>query len=336
MTTNINPGEIVQLCYAFVGAKAALSAVELELFTELAKGPMDGEALRERLQLHVRSARDFFDLLVSLGMLERDGNVYRNTPDTDFYLDKQKPSYVGGLLEMVNERVYHFYGSLTEALKTGQPQNEAKTGGNFFEVLYSDQERLGQFMRSMTGLSRGATEAVVEKFPWQKYETFVDIGTAEGGLPVQVALGHDHIKGRGFDLPVVQPIFDKYISSFNLEGRLSFIPGDFFIDPLPKADVLVMGHVLHDWNLDEKMMLIGKAHGALPKGGALIVYESLIDDERRSSSYALQMSLTMLIETPGGFDYTGADCRGWMEEAGFQETYVEHLIGPEAMVVGIK
>ena len=97
-----------------------------------------------------------------------------------------------------------------------------------------------------------------------------------------------------------------------------------------------MGHILHDWDLNEKKMLLRKAHEALNTGGAVVVYESIIDDDRSKNAFGLLMSLNMLIETPGGFDYTGRDCIGWMKEAGFREARVEHLVGPESMVIGIK
>ncbi len=229
-----------------------------------------------------------------------------------------------------------FGANLTEALRTGQPQNEAKTGSDFFGALYADPARLRQFLHAMTGLSMGSAIAIAQKFPWDKYQTFIDIGAAEGGVPVQIALAHDHLTGGGFDLPIVQPIFEDYVASFGLSDRLRFYPGDFFADPLPQADVFVMGHILHDWNLDEKKILLSKAFDTLPKGGALIIHEAIIDDERRENAFGLLMSLNMLIETPGGFDYTGADCCGWMRESGFQETYVENLAGPDSMVVGIK
>ena len=292
--------------------------------------------MQTRLGLHPRSARDFFDALVALGMLERKNGLYTNTSDTDFFLDKAKPTYIGGFLEMANARLYKFWGSLTEGLKTGLPQNEAKEGGDFFGTLYADPTKLKAFLQSMTGLSMGVSKAIAHQFPWEQYRTFFDIGSAQGGLVVQVALAHPHIKGGGFDLPVTGPIFEEYIRSFDLNDRLRFIPGDFFQDPLPKADVVSMGHILHDWNLEEKRLLIAKAYDALPDGGALIIFESLIDDERRANAFGLLMSLNMLIELPGGFDYTGADCTGWLKDAGFRETRVEHLVGPDSMVIGIK
>ena len=330
------PEQIMNLGMAFWGSKTLLSAVEIGLFTALAKEPLDLETLSERLMLHPRSARDFLDALVALGMLERDGDQYANTTETDLFLDRAKPSYVGGLLEMANARVYPFWGSLTEALRTGKPQNEAKTGENFFTALYADPARLKNFVEAMASATLGAAMAIANKFPWDRYQTFVDIGTAQGALPVQVAQAHGHLSGGGFDLPPIGPFFEEYVDSHGLGDRLRFYPGDFFEDPLPAADVLVMGRILHDWDLEEKMMLLGKAYEALPENGALIVYESIIDDDRRENAFGLLMSLNMLIETPGGFDFTGADCRSWMSDVGFREAYVEHLVGPVSMVVGIK
>ena len=327
----------MQLGTAFWASKTLLSAVELGVFSELADaGALDGEALRERLGLHPRSAKDFFDALVALGMLEREDGRYANTAATELFLDRAKPSYVGGMLEMANARLYGFWGSLTEGLQTGVPQNEAKGGGDFFAALYADPARLAQFARAMSGISVGSGRAIAAKFPWQDHGSVIDIGCAEGAVPVQIALAHEHIRGGGFDLPPIEPIFDAYVDRFGLGERLSFTGGDFFADPLPEADVLVMGHILHDWDLDEKRILLQKAYDALPEGGALIVYEAIIDDQRRENAFGLLMSLNMLIETPGGFDYTGADCRAWMQETGFRESYVEHLVGPDSMVVGIK
>ena len=333
----VTPDAIMQLGLGFWGSKALLSAVELGLFSELAAGPLDGDALRERLGLHERSATDFLDALVALGMLEREDGRYSNTPATEVFLDRAKPSYVGGILEMANARLYPFWGSLTEGLRTGELQNEAKGGGeSFFEKLYADPQRLAQFARAMTAVSMGAAQAIAAKFPWQDRKTVIDVGCAEGMVPVQVALAHDHISGGGFDLPPLEPIFDQFVGGAGLADRLEFTGGDFFEQDLPQADVLVMGHILHDWDLDEKRVLLQKAHDALPDGGALIVYDAIIDDERRGNAFGLLMSLNMLIETPGGFDYTAADCRGWMQEAGFRESRVEHLVGPDSMVVGIK
>ena len=336
MNPTSSPEKIMQLGMAFWGSKTLLSAVELDVFTELAREPLDSPTLQARLELHPRSARDFFDALVALGMLERNNGLYSNTPDTNLFLDKHKPSYIGGFLEMANTRLYRFWGSLTEGLKTDLPQNESKEGGDVFGTLYADPIKLKSFLQAMTGVSMGANMAIAKKFPWDRYQTYYDIGSAQGGLVAQVALAHPHIKGGGFDLSPTGHIFEEYIRSFGLSDRLQFIPGDFFKDPLPQADVLSMGHILHDWNLEQKKLLINKAYSSLAAGGALIIFEALIDNERRENAFGLLMSLNMLIETPGGFNYTGADCTTWLKEAGFREIRVEHLIGPDSMVIGIK
>jgi hypothetical protein len=338
MQEDLTPDRILQLGLGFWGPKTLLSAVELGVFTELARGPAELGTLTQRLGLHSRSARDFLDALVALGMLQRRGDRYANTPETDYFLDRAKPSYAGGLLEMANARLYGFWGHLTEALRTGWQQNESKTdpGASPFKALYADPARLRNFLQGMTGISLGAAKMIAQKFPWHDYQTFVDVGGAQGALAVQVCLAHAHLSGANFDLPVVGPIFEEYAGSFGLSQRLRFLPGDFFRDPLPQADVLVMGHILHDWALDEKKALIAKAYNALPSGGSVVIYEALIDDERRQNSFGLLMSLNMLIETPGGFDYTGKDCCGWLKEAGFRQTRVEHLLGPDSMVVGVK
>jgi hypothetical protein len=328
------PDHILQTGLAFWASKVLLSAVEMRVFTELASGPEDFEALSGRLGLHPRSARDFLDALVALGFLQRNGAAYSNTPAADLYLDRHKPTYIGGLLEMSNHRLYPQWGHLTEALRTGKAQSELADGG--FASLYADPARLREFLAAMSGISRGTARAIAAKFPWSRYRTFVDVGTAQGDTAAQIALAQPHLSGTGFDLPEVAPIFEDYAASLGLSSRLQFAPGSFFEDALPSADVVVMGHILHDWSLDTKRMLIRKAYQAIPEGGAFIVFEAIIDDDRSKNAFGLMMSLNMLIETPEGFDFTGADCQGWMREAGFRETRVEHLIGPDSMVVGIK
>jgi hypothetical protein len=329
--------QIMQVGLGFWASKTLLSAIEMGVFTELGAGARGLEELEKTLGLHGRGSRDFLDALVALGFLDRKDGKYSNTDSTAAFLDRNQPGYVGGILEMANHRLYPFWGNLTAALRSGEPQNEVKSGGeSIFAQLYADPARLEEFLKAMTGISRGGNRAIAQKFPWSKYTSAVDAGTAQGDLIAQVALENPHLKGIGFDLPQVRPVFEAYVKKNGLEGRVSFAAGSFFDDPIPKADVVMMGHILHDWNLDEKRTLVRKAYEALPEGGAFLVYDSIIDDDRRQNAFGLLASLNMLIETPGGFDYCGCDCTGWMKEAGFRETRVEHLVGPDSMVIGIK
>jgi hypothetical protein len=332
-----NPERILQTGMAFWASKTLLSAIEMGVFTELARGVEPFDSLRGRLGLHPRSARDFLDALVALGFLQRTGDRYANTPETDLFLDRKKPSYLGGFLEMANHRLYPFWGHLTEALRTGAPQNEAKGGGpGLFEMLYADPARLKEFLAAMTGVSHVANMKIARAFPWKDYRTFADVGTAQGDLAAQIAVANPHLRGVGFDLTEVGPIFEEYIAGVGVADRLTFMAGDFFTQDLPKSDVILMGHILHDWDRPTKKMLVRKAFDAVPAGGAFVVYEAIIDDDRSKNAFGLMMSLNMLIETPAGFDYTGADCQAWMKEAGFSTTRVEPLVGPDSMVVGIK
>ena len=332
-----SPEKLLSLGMSFWNAKALLSAVELGVFDALADGPADLATLTTKLGLHQRSARDFFDALVAMKALERDANgLYANTPETDFFLVRGRPSYVGGLLEMANARLYESWGRLSEALKTGRRQSEDQDASDLFAALYAEPQRLRGFLSAMSGVSAGAAQAIADKFSWRDYRTFIDVGAAQGMVPVTIARAHLHLSGGGFDLPQVGPIFEEFVAANGLAGRLQFYPGDFFKDDLPQADVIIMGHILHDWDLEQKRLLLKKAYDALPEGGALIVYEAMIDNDRRENAFGLLMSLNMLIETDGGFDFTGADCEGWMKEAGFSSSRVEHLTGPDSMVVGVK
>jgi hypothetical protein len=337
MSAGPNPEAILQLGLGFWGSKTMLSAVELDMFSKLAKsGPQTGDELRDLLGLHARSSQDFFDALVALGMLDRTDGVYDNTPSTGIFLDRAKPTYIGWILEMANDRLFGFWDDLTEGLRTGQPQNEVKSGGQTFEGLYADEEGVRSFAAAMTGVSMGTAYALTASFPWEQHKSVIDIGGAEGCVPVQLALAHSHLTGGAFELPPLKPAFDDYVAKFDLGDRLSFHGGDFFADDLPTADVLIMGHILHDWDLDQKRVLLEKAYAALDDGGTLIVYDAIIDDDRRENAFGLLMSLNMLIETPGGFDYTGADCQSWMRDVGFKESYVKPLLGPDSMVVAVK
>jgi hypothetical protein len=338
---NLDPGHIMQVGTGFMGSKTLLSAVELELFTKLGDEALTGAELGERLGLDARAIPDFPDSLVALGALGRDGEGpearYRNTEETGAFLNKASPAYIGGLLEMCNSRLYGFWGDLTQGLQTGQPQNEIKrVGHGMFEELYSEPDRLEEFMRAMAGISMGPFMALAEKFDFSRYKTLCDVGGATGQLSVIVAGRHQDLSCISFDLPVVEPIAQRTIEAAGMADRVQAASGDFFEDPLPRADVITMGLILHDWNLERKMHLIRAAYDALPDGGAFIAIENIIDDARCENAFGLLMSLNMLIEFGDAFDFTGADFTGWCKEAGFKETEIMPLAGPTSAAIAYK
>jgi precorrin-6B methylase 2 len=341
MSGQVDPSHIMQVGMGFWASKTLLSAVELELFTNLGGEAMTGAQIADALGLHARAIPDFPDSLVALELLDREGEGsgarYRNTEASAAFLDKASPTYIGGILEMCNARLYEFWGDLTKGLQTGKPQNEIKhTGKPVFEELYSDENRLEQFMNAMAGISLGPVHALADKFDFSRYETLCDVGGATGQLSTTVARRHPHMRCTSFDLPAVEPIAERRIEAAGLSERVKAVSGDFFADPLPKADVITMGLILHDWNLEGKMQLINAAYEALPEGGAYIVIENIIDDARRENAFGLLMSLNMLIEFGDAFDFTGGDFAAWCKETGFKETEVVPLGGPTSAAIAYK
>lgn len=339
--TTASPARIMDVGMAFWPAKVLLSAIELRLFSELGSMPKTGGELQSALQLHPRANPDFFDTLVALRFLDRDGDgseaKYRNTPESAQFLDHRSPHFIGGFLEMANARLYRFWGDLTEGLRTGSPQNEIKHSGvPMFAELYSKPERLEQFMDAMSGFSAPNSEALAEKFDFSRYRTVCDVGGASGQLSMSVARRHPNLRCTSVDLPEVTTIARRKIAAAGLADRVSAESLDFFAHPLPKADVVTMGLILHDWNLEKKMHLVRAAYDALPPGGAFIVVENLIDDARRENAFGLMMSLNMMIEFGDAFDFTVADFFGWCRQAGFKRTEVIPLAGPASAGVAYK
>ena len=335
------PARILEVGMGFFASKTLLSAVELGLFTLLGEGAKTGKEIEAELGLHPRATWDFLDTLVATGFLARQGKgeaaLYANTSETGQFLDRSKPGYIGGILEMANSRLYRFWGDLTEALKTGEPQNEVKHSGRpMFDALYSDPARLEQFMNAMSGVSKANFEAFARKFDFSPYRTMADIGGATGQLSCIVARENPHLRCRSLDLAVVKPIADRRIAETGLLGQVTAGEVDFLVDDFPKSDLITMGMILHDWNLEKKKMLIAKAYAALPEGGAFVAIENIIDDERRHNAFGLMMSLNMLIEFGDAFDFTGSDFARWCLEAGFRRIEVMPLQGPASAAVAYK
>jgi len=337
----VDPAHIIQVGLSFWASKILLTAVKLELFTLLAARPLTAREIKYEKCLHQRGLYDFLDTLVALGFLKREGNkstaVYSNSTDTNLYLDKNKQSYMGGILEMANNRLYPFWNFLEEGLRSGNPQNEVRLGRmSMFEEIYTDPDKTREFINAMGGIQSGNFNTFARNFDFSGYKTLCDVGGAGALLSAHVAMHNPHMRCTSFDLPPVSPIALENISRMGLASNIKIESGDFFTDPFPKADVITMGNILHDWGTKDKKKLISKAYDALPEGGSLVVIENIIDDERRENAFGLMMSLNMLIETAEGYDFTGADFNEWALESGFKKTLAMPLIGPSSAVIAIK
>ena len=346
LEASLNPSKIMQIGMGFWPAKTLLTAVKFGLFTQLGQQPLSGKEIKERLGLNcsLRHVFDWLDTLVSLGFLERKGlwqdAVYSNAEDTGFFLDKNKPAYMGGILEMSDARLYSHWRFLDEGLLTGLPQNEGKgtPHGNmeFFTELYKDENKLSEFINAMRGIQTGNFIALAEKFDFSRYSNILDIGGADGWLSIQICLRHPAIRCTTFDLPPVQPLAEKLIAHFNLSDRIQAVSGDFLKAPFPPADIITMGNILHGMNEEAKEQLLKKVYDALPENGVFIAIENIIDDDRRQNTFGLLMSLNMLIENGDAFDYTMTDFSKWAKKAGFSRIETKALTGPASAAIAYK
>jgi hypothetical protein len=337
------PENIMKIGTGFWASKILLSAVKFQIFTTLAeKKTMSAIELKSHLGFKStdRNVYDYLDALTTFGFLNREGLLetakYSNSMDTDFFLDKKKPSYIGGMLEMLNNRLYGFWENLEEGLLTGLAQNEEKSGENIFEALYSDADRLKEFIHAMSGFQMGNFMALAQSFDFSKHKTLVDIGGSAGMLSIMVAKHQGHMNCTSWDLPPVAPIANEVIQQFQMHDRVKTDSGDFFKDEFPNADIITMGNILHDWDEETKLMLIKNAYNALPEGGVLIAIENVIDADRNKNAVGLMMSLNMLIETGSGFDYTFSDFNKWTSTVGFKSTALLPLAGPTSAAIAYK
>ncbi|WP_020673763.1 methyltransferase [Amycolatopsis nigrescens] len=326
--SDVDSTTILKLAQAYWAAKTILSAAELNLFTVLAEAPATEAEIRERLGLHPRATQDFLDALVGLGLLAVEDGRYRNGDAADLYLDENKPSYVGGFLKLLNFH-YNLWGGLTDLLRTGNSQLK---GGQDFSKLYANPAGVRNFMVAMDGAAADVGPALAQEFDWSAHESFIDVGGARGNLAAEIVKAHPHLRGACYDLPQVEPFFHEHMEQLGMVDRVVYESGDFFHDPMPSAEVIVFGHVLHDWNDDNRMTLLRKAYDALPEGGCVLIYDALTDNNPAN----FLRSLNMRLVTPGGSEYSEASCNGWLEDAGFTGISVKPLVGPDMLVVGYK
>jgi hypothetical protein len=312
--TTLNSNRIMQVGMGFWASKTLLAAVKLNLFTHLSKEPMTAEQVKNKLGLNKKGlyVRDFLDALVSMNFLEREGSgesaTYRNSAETGAFLVKDTPGYLGGFLEMANDREYKFWGDLEEGLLTGEPQNEIKyTGKSSFEAIYASPEALRNFAQAMGALQMENFQAFVDRFDFSPYRTLHDFGGSSGIFSALVARKNPHMRCTTFDLPGLVP------------DRVTARGLDFFAEELPGADVISMNNVLNSFDMSLKRMLIEKAARALKEGGVYIAIENFIDNDRRHNTFGLLMSLNMLIESDGGFCHTEAEFADWLKESGFRK-----------------
>jgi 8-O-methyltransferase len=326
--------DIMLVGWSFVRSKLLMTALDLGLFAELSKEPGTVTDISGRLGLHPRGARDFLDALAALGVLERDDDVYRNGPAAERNLIPDQPGFVGGFLAMTTQFMGTGWEGLATMLRTGDAHGQDADKVPFAEIFRNPQ-RLRQFLSAMDSLNGAIGPELAQRFDWSGATSFVDIGGARGNLAATLLRAHPHLTGGVFDRPVMKPFLEELAEEHGVLERIGFHGGDFYVDAIPGADVVVFGNVLHDCPVDTRRGLIAQAYEKIPAGGAVIVYDPMVDDERREADNLL-LSLTMMLQSPAGNEYTPAECRSWMEEAGFVIEAVFQLPSHATAVVGRK
>lgn len=319
------------------------AAVKLNLFNLLAESPLTVEEIRTGLGLHGRGLIDYLDTLVSIGLLERDQNSkdarYRNTEEISIFLVEGSPYYIGWSFEDRMQVFEQSWAALAEALKTGKPVRQDikdNKGKNLFHLNYQTDDGTRTFVEGMNFGQLTSFTDFSRQFDFSGCHTLCDIGGANGLLSVLVAGQHEHMKCINFDLPALEPYALKKINEFGLSDRITIVNGNFFEDDFPQADIITMGNILHDWNLEQKKLLISKAYNALPNSGRLVVIENIIDNERRKNTAGLLMAVQMLLVTDGGFDFTASDFDSWVQEIGFKKTSWLDLEGNSSAIIAHK
>jgi 8-O-methyltransferase len=308
------------------------TAVESELFTAVAEGPANAEELSERLGLTLPGAKDFFLALAGVGLLESRDGRFHNSPSADRYLVRGRPEYLGGYLTFVREELNPAWDGLTSSVRTGLPHNKAAHGGNPYTSLYRDQESIDSFLASMDLLNSSAATQLAA-LDWSRYSSFVDVGGARGSVAHEVVSKYPHLHGTVFDLPQLETAFGEHVAELG-ESTLDFVGGDFFVDPLPRADVVVFGHVLHNWDTERRRHLLRSAYDAVNPGGAVVVYDPMVTEGEGAPPFsAVLASLSMLVWSSGGGEYAAEDLVSWLREAGFRPDPVDTTISGEDVVV---
>lgn len=252
--------------------------------------------------------------MTALGLLERDGAVFRNAVAAEQFLVPGGPVYLGARIKTAAQRHYQTWGRLTEALRDGEPK--ADVGADAFATLYRNPEATRNFLIHMDANNALVGPQLAAAVDWSQYSSFVDIGGARGNVASQLVKHHPHLTGGVFELPAVQPFFEEYMEELGLVEKVLFHAGDFFTDAMPETDVLVFGHVLHDWSAVQRQELLDRAYAALPAGGAVVIYDQMLDEDAPDLR-SLIGSLNVALITPGGAEYTVAEGLSWVEKAGF-------------------
>jgi acetylserotonin N-methyltransferase len=328
---------VLDLLQAFRWSKAMFAAVELGVFDALNHKTQTLDALAEQLSCSVDGLERLVDACVGLGLLTKSNGIYANTPVAEVYLCRYSPRRLTGYLSWSNGYMWQLWSHLEDAVREGSHRWQQAFGwdGPIFSHFFKSEESKREFLIGMHGFGLISSPHVVNAFDLSRYTAFVDLGGATGHLAMAACQRWPNLTGVVFDLPVAVPLAEEFVSQSPVKDRVQIVAGDFFVDPLPQGDVYALGRIVHDWTETKIVMLLNRIYERLPTGGAVLIAEKLLNDNKTGPRWAQMQSLNMLTCTEGK-ERTLGEYEELLVRAGFADVRGIRTSSPLDAVMAVK
>lgn len=296
-----DPAPIVDLIEAFRRSKTMFTAVSMGVFDLLETGALPADQIAARTNSSSEGMERLLEACVSLGLLAAANGMFRNTELAGTYLRRSSPHSLAGYIVYSDLALYPMWAHLEDAVREASPRWEQTFGGSatIFEHFFSTPEKMRAFLMGMHGFGVTTSPRVVRAFDLSRFHTLADLGGATGHLAIAAVEAWPKLRAVVFDLPKVIPFSQEQIAASHATGRIQTAAGDFFSDELPAADLFALGRILHDWPEEKIRLLLARIYRSLPRGGALLIAEKLLDEDRAGPVSAHMQSLSMLVCTEG-------------------------------------
>ncbi len=332
-----DPNPVLELLESFRRSKVMFTALVLGVFDRLARGPAPLKELARDLRCDSDALGRLLDACRCLGLLTWAGDSYANTPMAAAYLTSDSPRRLTGYARYSDAVLWKLWAHLDDAIREGTHRWKQAYGieGSIFASLFRTDADRREFLMGMHGQGLISSPLVVAAFDLSRYSRLCDLGGATGHLAVAACRRYPGLRAVVFDLPDVLPVARELIAADGMADRIELVGGDFFTDPLPEADLYSVGRILHDWSEEKVNLLLKRIYERLPAGGALLVAEKLLDDDRGGPPWAVLQSLNMLVCTEGK-ERTLGEYEALLRKAGFARVEGRHSDAPLDAVLAVK
>ena len=332
-----DPAVVLDLLEAFRRSKTMFAAVKLGVFDALAASPKTLGDLATELQASSDGLERLLDACVGLALLTRRDAGYANTPAAEAYLCSHSPRRLTGYLSYSNDVMWKLWEHLDDAVREGTHRWQQVYGwdGPIFQNFFRDEAAKREFLLGMHGFGMICSPQIVAAFDLGRFRKLADLGGATGHLAVAACERYPELRAVVFDLPEAVPLAKEMIAQTPVAARIEVQSGDFFSDPLPEADLYALGRIVHDWSEEKALALLQRIHAALPAGGALLIAEKVLNDDKLGPRWAQMQSLNMLTCTEGK-ERTLGEYRELLRRAGFSRVEGQRTTAPLDAVLATK